>query len=226
MQKLHYSGRRGSYSKEHTELLEPPVSPTRVLSPTGHVRNVWDCMGIFFLLLDVIVLPLQFVYADLYSTYPYLADFSRLEVAFWICDIILTFQTGYSEQGDLVVDRKSIARRYLKTWFLPDVIVTAVDVAIEFGLGSRFETSGVTRVLRLLRLLRVVRLGKVTRFAAFLRDRFETEVAYTQFSLALVMLSMMLIEHVIACGWFGIGSLRKSKTWIEEPLGRTCYNRL
>ena len=204
-------------SKEATTELIGVVSRATVLSPTGNLRNLWDCVGICCLLMDVIFLPVQFIYADLYSDYPALALFSKFEVAFWLCDIILCFFTGYSERGILVGNRSRIARRYLKTWFFPDVIVTTVDLAIEFGIGARFEASGSTRVLRLLRLMRVVRLGKVTRFAAFLRDRFETEGAYTHFSLLLVMLSMMLIEHVIACGWFGLGSLSSSNTWITRP---------
>ena len=231
MQKPRYN-RRGSYSKawhlvidsasllvskEATTELIGVVSRATVLSPTGNLRNLWDCVGICCLLMDVIFLPVQFIYADLYSDYPALAAFSKFEVAFWLCDIILCFFTGYSERGILVGNRSRIARRYLKTWFFPDVIVTTVDLAIEFGIGARFEASGSTRVLRLLRLMRVVRLGKVTRFAAFLRDRFETEGAYTHFSLLLVMLSMMLIEHVIACGWFGLAPLSSSNTWITRP---------
>ena len=32
------------------------------------------------------------------------------------------------------------------------------------------------------------------------------EVAYTQFSLLLLIVGMCLLEHAIACGWFGIAS--------------------
>eukprot|EP00913_Durusdinium_trenchii_P022354 g21000.t1 len=73
-----------------------------------------------------------------------------------------------------------------------------------------------TRVLRLLRLFRVVRLGKLTRFAAFLRDKFETQVASIQFSLVLIIMGMMLLEHVIACGWFGVGQLEAANgmSWL------------
>lgn len=54
--------------------------------------------------------------------------------------------------------------------------------ATKAAFGKWPHTLAGTRVLRLLRLFRVVRLGKVTRFASFLRDKFESEVAYTQFS--------------------------------------------
>eukprot|EP00913_Durusdinium_trenchii_P014910 g13984.t1 len=109
-----------------------------------------------------------------------------------------------------------IVCHYLKTWFLPDFIVTVIDIVLEFSGGEEASTDRAsTRVLRLLRLLRVVRLGKLTRFASFLRDKFESEVAYTQFSLLLLIIGMMLQEHVIACGWFGIGSFSSEEnTWL------------
>eukprot|EP00913_Durusdinium_trenchii_P032883 g30783.t1 len=113
-----------------------------------------------------------------------------------------------------------LLHRTQKTWFLPDFTVTLLDIILEFSDGSQTDRIS-TRVLRLLRLFRVVRLGKVTRFASFLRDKFESEVAYTQFSLLLLVIGMMLQEHVIACGWFGIASLGTHPTsWLSEH-GRT-----
>ena len=69
-----------------------------------------------------------------------------------------------------------------------------------------------------MRLFRVVRLGKLTRVAAFLRDQFESPMASTQFSLLLVMLGMMLVEHVLACCWLGVGVLASedASTWLKK----------
>lgn len=46
-----------------------------------------------------------------------------------------------------------------------------------------------------------------------LQDQFESEVASIQFSLALVMIAMILLEHVIACIWFGLGG-SDGDTWL------------
>ncbi|CAK9105380.1 unnamed protein product, partial [Durusdinium trenchii] len=92
------------------------------------------------------------------------------------------------------------------------------------GIGlRRFSNGGdtdraSTRILRLLRLFRVVRLGKLTRFAVFLRDTCETQVASIQFSLVIIMTGMMLLEHVLACGWFGVGyyDSANGRSWLQE----------
>lgn len=70
--------------------------------------------------------------------------------------------------------------RLRKSWFLPDFLVTTIDIVLTFS-GAETDRAS-TRILRLLRLFRVVRLGKLTRFVAFVRDKFESETAYTQFS--------------------------------------------
>ena len=42
------------------------------------------------------------------------------------------------------------------------------------------------------------------------------EVASIQFSLVLIIMGMMLLEHVIACGWFGVGQLEAANgmSWL------------
>lgn len=44
------------------------------------------------------------------------------------------------------------------------------------------------------------------------------QVASIQFSLVLIMMGMMLLEHVVACGWFGIGSMdsENGMNWIAS----------
>ncbi|CAK9059777.1 unnamed protein product, partial [Durusdinium trenchii] len=210
-------GEAFAISKTKARLDEPSLTCWfGVLSPMGHFRNVWDFFGILLLALDMIFLPLQFVSNSLYQEFPILDAKSKTAVFYWSFDIVLSFFTGYIEKGLLVESHRQIALRYIKSWFFPDLIVTIIDLVLQFvGEESRAESAG-TRVLRLLRLCRVVRLGKLTRAAAFLRDKFESEVAYTQFTLGIAMLGMLLLEHVIACGWFGLGKMEMEETWISR----------
>ena len=190
---------------------------TFTLSPTGHFRNFWDALGIFILIIDTIVLPVQFVNPSYFDDMVAVSFFENFELIYWFLDVILAFFTAYLHKGELVRDHRAIACHYLRTWFLPDSVVTVVDIVSTFSNGDNNEEGRAsTRVLRLLRLLRVVRLGKLTRFASFLRDQFESEVAYTQFSLLLLIVGMCLLEHAIACGWFGIASYSTwENTWLK-----------
>lgn len=93
------------------------------LSPNGHFRNFWDFLGVVFLVLDAIILPLQFVIRGFYEELPLFFIISKIEVFYWCLDLILSFFTGYLHKGDLISKRRAIARRYLKTWFLPEHIL-------------------------------------------------------------------------------------------------------
>ena len=45
-------------------------------------------------------------------------------------------------------------------------------------------------------------------------DQFESEVAYTQFTVLGLVFGMMLLEHIVACCWFGI-SPAGSGGWLD-----------
>lgn len=197
-------------------LPESPQCWLGVLNPMGHFRNLWDFVGIILLAMDTIFLPVQFVTDDFFEMFPALKIKSQIAVFYWFFDMLLSFLTGYLDKGQLIDDHRAIAKRYLKSWFMPDIVVTIIDVMLMIDDARASAQSAGTRVLRLLRLCRVVRLGKLTRAAAFLRDKFESDVAYTQFTLVIAMVTMLLLEHVIACGWFGLGSMSSERvTWIS-----------
>lgn len=187
-----------------------------VLSPTGHFRSFWDFIGILILVKDTFGIPLQLVDVDVASIFPPWEIVTGFSVIYWCFDIFFSFFTGYLDKGTLVNDCRTIALHYLRTWFVVDLAVSCTDLLLEFSpLSNNIgDTATATRFLRFLRLFRMLRLGKVSRVSAFLQDQFESEVASIQFSLALVMLAMILVEHVIACIWFGLGG-DNGLTWLS-----------
>ena len=204
--------RRASCSMELSTMEPSQKAFHFTLSPNGHFRNAWDLLGICLLVLDIIIIPLQFVQPELYQQYPFLSTRATAAIIYWCLDSCLAFFTGYLEKGNLVQDRGLIAYHYLRTWCIPDLVVNSIDIVLVLTEDQSFRAS--TRGLRLLRLFRVVRLGKVTRFASWLRDQFESEVAYTQFTVLVLVLGMVLLEHILACGWFGI-SPPGSDGWLD-----------
>jgi len=90
--------RRGGANAETLKSALAPAEPERfqfILNPTGHFRNLWDFIGICLLILDTMILPVQFVNANFYSLYPSLAVNSRIGAFYWASDIVLSFRTGY-----------------------------------------------------------------------------------------------------------------------------------
>lgn len=184
-----------------------------VLSPTGNFRSFWDAIGILILVKDTFGIPMQLVDVDVATIFPRWEIVTYFSVIYWCFDIFFSFFTGYLEKGTLITDCRTIACHYLQTWFLIDISISIIDLLLEFGSFDVGDSATATRFLRFLRLFRMLRLGKVSRVSAFLQDQFESEVASIQFSLALVMVAMILVEHVIACVWFGLGGT-DGRTWL------------
>ena len=99
-----------------------------------------------------------------------------MDVVF-IIDIVLSFNTAYVKTGEciLVVDRKEIARNYLKLWFpidvagsLPmDLILFIIDVAqgnVNIGGGGDGGGGGAVALVKILKIPKMMRLGRLFRF--------------------------------------------------------------
>ena len=93
--RLYRSHRGGNAETIRSAVAKDVDSRLLILNPTGHFRNLWDFIGIGLLILDTMILPVQFVNEDFYSLYPSLAVNSRIAAFYWLTDIVLSFFTGY-----------------------------------------------------------------------------------------------------------------------------------
>lgn len=73
----------------------------------------------------------------------------------------MSFRTAYvDEQGTIVTDQQQVALRYIKGWFLLDLLST-VPFDLMFG-SSGLESMRLLRILRLIRLVRLLKVRNVT----------------------------------------------------------------
>jgi potassium channel len=77
--------------------------------------------------------------------------------AFFAIDIVLTFFVAYLDRSSyiLIDDHKNIALKYLKSWFLLDVISTIPAELARKVLPGKLRDYGFFSLLRLWRLRRV-----------------------------------------------------------------------
>ncbi len=94
-----------------------------MIDPRSTGRRVWDGMMLLFVIWNAVVVP----YDAAFSPAPTAARVSVDTVidAFFGCDILLNFVTGYVDKtGRLQTGLRQNARKYLRKWFVLDLCST------------------------------------------------------------------------------------------------------
>lgn len=183
-----------------------------VLQPHSRASLIWGMAGMFLLFCDVITIPLMIGW-DLDMEGPTLGMFF-VAVLYWTLDILRNFFTGFFSQGEVVLSKSRIAAHYLRTWFIPDVIIVSVDffqmASMGQDTGSEVKAVRTARSLRMLRLLRLVRVLKMTAQGV----KLEATVGLAGVSGMILVVALVktfsvifVSAHVISCVWFYLGRL-------------------
>lgn len=140
--------------------------------------------------------------------FDYLCDF------ICILDMVLAFFTSYMSQGEHVFEYKRTAKKYLKSTFFFDLILTVpVDIFV-------WSSVWLHCLFRIPRMLRVVKVPSYF-------EHLERQSARPYFfTLAKVLGGALAITHVFACGYFavayyegfGMTSFVPPATVLTEPL--------
>lgn len=183
-----------------------------VARPSSQRRLMWDFMGMALIGYDVIVIPLSS-----FDPPPNLFTHTMGWVCtiYWTIDIPCTLLVGYHTKGVLEMRPLQIASHYLRTWLAFDASVVSVDwmcAVAENWSGSddlgnnRVGYLRFGRFGRFLRMLRLLRLLKVHGMITDIFERIHSEFVRIIFGIANILIFIILINHVLACGWYMVGT--------------------
>jgi len=191
-----------------------------ILSPTSPICVCWDVTFIVVILYDCLMIPLQ-VFEPQQNQFTKALGLATL--IFWTLTIPRSFITGYmTEDGRVEMRPFPVIRKYVSTWLCFDVAIVAMDWADE--AAPEADLVGSLRILktwRSLKVLRMMRLARVLKLP-FLILRFDrgrtSQKMLLLLSIMKISLSVLLIAHIIACLWYGLGHAEAeddSKGWLE-----------
>ena len=90
---------------------------------------------------------------------------------FFLFDMIFSFTTAYTDEDFRVIDdRATIAKGYLKSWFLIDLLAILPFELIRRG-GGGSGMNDVVRLARIGRLYKLIKLTKLMRVFKIVKDR-------------------------------------------------------
>jgi hypothetical protein len=181
----------------------PPLIALRgkdlVFHPLCSFRHIWDVLVTLLCLYSVFETPFRIAYHYDRTDLSGIQIFNLVVDLLFCLDIALSFNTGFFKLRDhlVVMNRRRIARRYLRTWFL-------VDLAASLPYGLVFASTSSPLPLNILSLLRILRLGRLLRglrtyaslYYASLRDWAPTRWIRTQ------QLRLFFLVFLIVTWWW------------------------
>ncbi|KAH0886169.1 hypothetical protein HID58_062265 [Brassica napus] len=176
-----------------------------VVSPYNHQYRIWEAFLVVLVVYTAWVSPFEFGF--LRKPRPPLSITDNIVNGFFAIDIIMTFFVGYLDKSTylLVDDRKMIAFKYLRSWFVLDLIST---IPSEVAMKISSQSYG---LFNMLRLWRVRRVGAF--FARLEKDR---NFNYFWVRCAKLVCVTIFAVHCAACFYYLIAARHHdpAKTWI------------
>ena len=200
-----------------------------LINPTSRFMQRWDPLMMTMLIFVAIVTPYEVAFLE-----------TKLSPLFWInrgVDVIfildmavqfcLMYESNQLIGGPVFVkDPSKIAKRYLKSWFLVDLVsILPFEIAAvtQKGSSSTLKRMKIIRVVRLLKLLRLVRIMRQSRI--FRHIEVNISISYSIINICKYVIVMLCVSHWFACIWGIMPVLenRKDTTWMSAWAGNMGY---
>lgn len=194
-----------------------------VVGPRSKQQMIWSTVGAIWIVWDLITIPLGLFEDDDFIRL--MSTVARVSFVYWFFDIPVHFFFGIEKRGKLEMRPSVLAKHYLRGWFWVDVMIVALDATLilvealrDMGVNSTiFRSARFLRTLRLLRLLRLLRVAKLQQELMILANSFLSTHAFMVVKICVGLVMMLMINHVIACCWYGIGTFdMNGKNWIVQ----------
>mmetsp|Transcript_11579 Transcript_11579/g.26950 ORF Transcript_11579/g.26950 Transcript_11579/m.26950 type:complete len:750 (+) Transcript_11579:132-2381(+) len=191
-----------------------PKRPRLIMHPSSPFRVVWDCLACLFLAYDFYVIPLTSVFGvRVVESSPAIFYPSLTALIYWSVDVLLSCMLGYHlSDGQVELNVWKVLRRYVRTWFFPEIFILAADWLNFYAERLALGESGVGAASRYIRLLRLLRYARLIRLRKLLRavDTLQTHSDILESTSLLLGISRNLffifyLNHGIASAWYWLG---------------------
>lgn len=173
-------------------------------------KRYFDAVLLIFTLFAALEVPLHLSLK--YHTPHWIHLINAIYPLIFSIDIVVTFFTTITVDGEEVTSKKTIAIKYLRSWFIVDLIA-AMPLDYLYSDGVVSEASNAMRSLRLfspryIQILLLVRMLRIYHIFPFLertkkKELFNPGIVRLFFTIFIVL----VISHWVACGWIALGKI-------------------
>lgn len=179
--------------------------------PNSAFRYAWNVVGLFLYVYDFFRVTFGIYRPDIIVVFEILDWFRR---CFWTGDMLISFNTAFFKHKTLHFNRKHIAARYIRSYFLYDCTATIADWFMLVFVFLRIIEPH-TPHFYLMGLLRFIRFVKCQSLARRIMECINSIPHIIITNLAVYFLAMCVWVHLSGCIWFAIGQ--------NDPVGWTHF---
>jgi len=198
-----------------------------VLMPQSRLRTVFDFCSLIVLMYELFLVPFTLSWD---TQGGFVQQSTIFTATFWLLDIVLSFFTGFYQDGEVEKRLVKIAKRYLRSYFIMDVCAVSGDwlnlIMTAVGSGEQpSAVSGVLRIAKLGRFTRLLGLMRLMRFMTLVNQWMEAQMSEAWRLLARIFqmsFALLWLAHITACLWNAIGRNIAGDTgeiWVDTTLG-------
>lgn len=164
----------GHGSLSSVSLVTGEISSPFYPSSHSHLRFYWDLIMLLLMVGNLIVLPVGITFFKEENSPPWIV-FNVLSDTFFLLDLVLNFRTGIvvEEGAEILLAPRAIRTRYLRTWFLVDLIssipVDYIFLVVELEPQLDAEVYKTARALRIVRFTKILSLLRLLRLSRLIR---------------------------------------------------------
>eukprot|EP00930_Biecheleria_cincta_P016703 TRINITY_DN13482_c0_g1_i1.p1 TRINITY_DN13482_c0_g1~~TRINITY_DN13482_c0_g1_i1.p1 ORF type:complete len:899 (+),score=149.28 TRINITY_DN13482_c0_g1_i1:42-2699(+) len=193
------------------------------IAPHSKTFFIIELLSMLVMLHDSIVLP-YIVAMQMLELPKMLQALQTSSMVFWTLDMAFNFVKGYyTSEGSMEARIPVIAKQYLRSWFLFDLLINSLDWAGKLLEGMKFRQ--VPQVGRFFRTVRILRLVKIANRA---RQRMNVLTERTLVAEVLqILVAVLWLNHIMGCMWLGADHLGQSHgfpiTWRQTANNGVRY---
>ena len=193
-----------SFHLNESEIILPPSDKTFkfLIYPNTKFYQVWNWLILALLLYTAILVPVQICFPSDFSINWIFFD-TAIDFIFFL-DIFINFNKAfYDKYSRLITSKKQIAKQYLKTWFLIDML-SCLPIQITQN-SAIFDSNSYLRILRFNRAYRIFGLLKFLRLlrTSHYAKKLYSIIKFNSMPLKICMLLLVtwLFVHALGCIW-------------------------
>jgi hypothetical protein len=112
--------------------------PPYMIHPLSVFAQIWLSVMAFFIVVCFFFVPYQLAF-NYKEDFQGMADqmvwatLVRIMDTVFLFDVFVQFNIVYFDDGEIVTDRRLVAKRYLRSWFLPDLLSSTSSILVSIG---------------------------------------------------------------------------------------------